>query len=237
MSVITGFFTAIIEFFTTVIEYIPKFLPAAGMTVSLSFLSIIVGTVIGVIFAFMGLSRSKVLQRIASVYRTIVRGTPLLLQLIFVYSALPKMGLRLPPFAAAVIALAFHNGAYIAEIFRGAIESIDSGQVEAARCLGMTQFQALKRVVLPQAIKRAIPPLGNQFIIAIKDSSLASVITITEIIMVTRRYISATYSVYEMFTVAAIYYLVLAYALSMLVAFIEKKLKRSDRAKESEVYD
>ena len=227
----------IISFFATVIEYIPKFLPAAWMTLTLSVLSIIAGTVIGVIFSFMNLSKIKVLNWIATFYKTIVRGTPLLLQLIFVYNALPLMGLRLPPFTAAVIALAFHNGAYIAEIFRGSIESIDVGQVEAARCLGMTKFQAMKRVVLPQAVKRAIPPLGNQFIIAIKDSSLASVITITEIIMVTRRYISATYSVYEMFTVAALYYLVLTYALSMGVNWIEKKLRVSDKKKVGGIYD
>lgn len=227
----------IIEFFRTVIEYIPKFLPAAGMTLSLSFLSIIAGTIIGIIFAFMKLSKFKVFQTINNIYVTIIRGTPLLLQLIFVYSALPKMGLRLSPFTAAVFALAFHNGAYIAEIVRGAIESIGIGQEEAARSLGMTRFQALRRVILPQAIKRAIPPLGNQFIIAIKDSSLASVITITEIIMVTKRYISATYSVYEMFTVAALYYLVFTYALSKLVAFVENKLKASEKTKEGISYD
>ncbi|MGO1470007.1 MAG: amino acid ABC transporter permease [Tissierella sp.] len=227
----------IISFFSTVIEYIPKFLPAAGMTIGLSFLSIIAGTIIGVVFAFMKLSRFKVLQGISNIYITIVRGTPLLLQLIFVYSALPKLGLQFPPFTAAVIALAFHNGAYIAEIFRGAISSIAGGQVEAARSLGMTQFQAMKRVVLPQAVKRAIPPLGNQFIIAIKDSSLASAITITEIIMVTRRYVSATYSVYEMFTVAAIYYLVFTYALSKLVNLVEKKLQVSEKSKDDIVYD
>lgn len=227
----------IIEFIATVIEYIPKFLPAAGMTISLSFLSILTGTIIGIFFAFMKLSRFKILQRISATYITIVRGTPLLLQLIFVYSALPKMGLKLAPFNAAVIALAFHNGAYIAEIFRGAISSIAGGQVEAARSLGMTQFQAMKRIVLPQAIKRAIPPLGNQFIIAIKDSSLASAITITEIIMVTRRYVSATYSVYEMFTVAALYYLVFTYTLSKGVSYIEKRLEVSEKSKEGIVYD
>jgi polar amino acid transport system permease protein len=225
-----NFFQALIDFFSIVVEYIPKFLPAAGMTISLSFLSILLGSIIGIIVAFMRISRFTILRSISSLYLVIVRGTPLLLQLIFIYYALPVFGLQLSAFISAIIALAFHNGAYIAEIFRGAIQSIEIGQMEAARSLGMTKFQAMKRVILPQAVKRALPPLGNQFIIAIKDSSLASAITMTEIIMVTRRYVSATWEVFQIFTVAAIYYLVITYTLSLGVGLLEKKLQKSSRS-------
>lgn len=225
-----NFIQPIVDFFAIVLEYIPKFLPAAGMTISLSFLSILLGSIIGVIVAFMRISRFSVLRSTSNIYLIIVRGTPLLLQLIFIYLALPRIGLQLSAFLSAIIALAFHNGAYIAEIFRGAIQSIDIGQMEAARSLGMTRFQAMKRVILPQAVKRALPPLGNQFIIAIKDSSLASAITMTEIIMVTRRYVSATWDVFEIFTVAAIYYLVITYTLSIGVNLLEKKLQKSSRS-------
>lgn len=221
---------AIIDFFSIVLEYIPKFLPAAGMTISLSFLSIFLGSFLGIIVAFMRISRFTILKAISNIYLVIVRGTPLLLQLIFIYYALPVFGLQLSAFISAIIALAFHNGAYIAEIFRGAIQSIEIGQMEAARSLGMSKFQAMKRVILPQAVKRALPPLGNQFIIAIKDSSLASAITMTEIIMVTRRYVSATWDVFQIFTVAAIYYLVITYTLSLGVNFLEKKLQRNSRS-------
>ncbi len=174
-------------------------------------------------------TNKKYLTAFVNLYVTIVRGTPLLLQLYFIFYGLPGMGIMIPSFPSAIIGLTLHNGAYISEIFRGAIESIDLGQREAARSLGMSKFQAMKRVVLPQAFKRSIPALGNQFIIAVKDSSLASVITITEIMLLAKQYASVTYDVFPIFFIAGIYYLVIIGIVTKLLRTVELKLKISER--------
>lgn len=217
------------KFFTTVIEFAPKFIPGVIWTLELAFFSILFGTVLGLIVAMLKLTNKKYLTAFVDIYVTIVRGTPLLLQLYFIFYGLPGMGIMIPSFPSAIIGLTLHNGAYISEIFRGAIESIDFGQREAARSLGMSKFQAMKRVVLPQAFKRSIPALGNQFIIAVKDSSLASVITITEIMLLAKQYASVTYDVFPIFFIAGIYYLVIIGIVTKLLRRIELKLKISER--------
>lgn len=218
-----------IEFINVVIEFAPRFFPGVIMTLQLSFLSIVLGTLFGFFATMLKMTKIKPLMKITDIYITIVRGTPLLLQLIFIFYALPEAGINLPRFTSAIVGLAFHNGAYISEIFRGAVESIDSGQNEAARSLGMTKWQAMKRVILPQAFKRSVPALGNQFIIAVKDSSLASVITITEIIMLTRQYTAATWNPWPMFFIAASYYLIITTVLSKGLLRIENRLKVYER--------
>ncbi|SCY88821.1 amino acid ABC transporter permease [Alkaliphilus peptidifermentans] len=220
---------SIIIFAHTVIEYAPKFFPGVVMTLQLSFLSILLGTVFGLIATMLKMTKIKAIVKAIDLYISIVRGTPLLLQLIFIFQALPQIGIRFSPFVSAIIGLAFHNGAYISEIFRGAIDSIDYGQKEAARSLGMTKWQAMKRVTLPQAFKRSVPALGNQFIIAIKDSSLASVITITETLMLTRQYTSATFNPWPMFFIAGFYYMVITTVLSKGLLRLEKRLKVYER--------
>ncbi len=211
------------------IQYAPKFLPAVGLTLQLSFFSILLGTLFGLVVTSLKLVKLKILQVIANVYVSIVRGTPLLLQLYFIFYGLPKLGLEFDAFTSAVIGLAFHSGAYISEIFRGAIESIDFGQNEAARALGMTKIQAFRYVVLPQAFKRSVPSLGNQFIIAVKDSSLASVITITETILMARQLVAATYDPFPILLTAGIYYYVIIAILSYLLRRLEGRLKVNER--------
>jgi len=217
------------NFFGTMIQYAPKFLPAVGLTLQLSFFSILLGTLFGLVVTSLKLVKLKILQVIANVYVSIVRGTPLLLQLYFIFYGLPKLGLEFDAFTSAVIGLAFHSGAYISEIFRGAIESIDFGQNEAARALGMTKIQAFRYVVLPQAFKRSVPSLGNQFIIAVKDSSLASVITITETILMARQLVAATYDPFPILLTAGIYYYVIIAILSYLLRRLEGRLKVNER--------
>ncbi|MFZ7134188.1 MAG: amino acid ABC transporter permease [Eubacteriales bacterium] len=219
----------IINFFETVIKFTPKFIPGVILTLELAFFSILLGTVIGLIVAVLKLTRNKYLIKIMNVYITIIRGTPLLLQLYFIYNGLPGMGIYIDSFPSAVIGLALHNGAYISEIFRGAIESIDYGQREAARSLGMTRWQATKRVVLPQAFKRSIPSLGNQFIIAVKDSSLASIITITETMLLARQFAAATFNVFPIYFTAGVYYLVITMGLAKLLSKLELRLKVNER--------
>ena len=229
MNLINRFYSFSVDYISTMIDFAPKFLPGVIQTLQLAFFSIFLGTVIGLIVAILKLSNKKILIKLSNFYITIVRGTPLLLQLYFIFFGLPVMGIEIDRFPSAVIGLAFHNGAYISEIFRGAIESIDYGQREAARSLGMTKWQSMRRVVLPQAFKRSIPSLGNQFIIAVKDSSLASVITITETMLLARQYAAATYNVFPIYTLAGIYYLIIIVGLSKLLNKVELRLKVSER--------
>ncbi|MBH1942325.1 amino acid ABC transporter permease [Mobilitalea sibirica] len=223
------FFEGIQQFFTALFKFMPKFLPGVGNTLLLSVLSILLGTVIGLFAVMLRLSKKKPLVMISNFYITIIRGTPLLLQLYFIFFGLPDMGIMIDRFPSAVLGLAIHSGAYISEIFRGSIESIDYGQREAAKALGMTNFQAMKRIILPQAFKRSVPALGNQFIISIKDSSLASVITITETILLARQFAAATFNVFPIYTLAGAYYLLITLGLSKVLNKVELRLKVNER--------
>lgn len=211
-----------------VVEKFPIFIPAAVQTLKITAASIVFGVIIGLVVAFGRISKCKLFYFPATLYITVIRGTPILLQLFIVYFGLVEI-VRLDPFPSAVIAFGTHNGAYIAEIFRGAIKSIDIGQMEAARSLGMTQFQAMRRIILPQALKRAIPPLGNQFIIATKDSSLASAISVRELLLKSQQLGSSTYRFMEYFIIAGIYYLIITTILGYLVHRLERRLAVSDR--------
>lgn len=217
------------NYFSTIIKFTPKFLPAVWNTLTLSIFTILLGTLIGLFVVMLKLSNKKPLVKFCDFYITIIRGTPLLLQLYFIYFGLPELGIYIDSYPSAVIGLAFHSGAYISEIFRGAIESIDYGQKEAARALGMTKWQSMKRIILPQAMKRSIPALGNQFIITVKDSSLASAITITEIILLSKQFSAATFNVFPIFTIAGGYYLIIIIGLSKVLKRMELRLKVNER--------
>jgi polar amino acid transport system permease protein len=210
-----------------IIEYFPQFYTFALLTLQLTVMGILVGLVLGLIFALLRISKFKILNLPAKAYIWFVRGTPLLLQLWLIYYGFADI-INIPRFPAAIIALGIHNGAYIAEIFRGTILSIDRGQKEAALSLGMTQWQSMKRIILPQAFKRSVPPLGNQFIIALKDTSLASTIGATELMMRTRQIGSSNFIMFELLMVAAIYYLIMTSVLTVIVGKIEKRLSISD---------
>lgn len=229
MDYIVEIFNSIVEFFAVVIKYAPKFDQAIVYTLELSVFSILLGTVFGLLVTCLKLTKLKWLQKIADIYISIVRGTPLLLQLYFIFFVLPLIGLDFDPLPSAIIGLAFHNGAYISEIFRGAIISIHYGQEEAARALGMTKIQAFIHVVLPQAVKQSVPALGNQFIIAIKDSSLASVITITEITLTYRQFSSATYNPFPIMFIAGVYYYIMITLLTKLLKWVERRLSVNER--------
>lgn len=215
----------ILDFFKTVIEFTPRFIPGVLVTFQLSILSIILGTIIGIIVVLLKLTHNKFFIQLTNMYISIIRGTPLLLQLLFIY----RVATKLDVFVVAVIGLALHNGAYISEIFRGSIESIHYGQNEAAKALGMTKFQAFKRIILPQAVKRSIPSLGNQFIIAVKDSSLASTITITETLLLSRQFTAATWNPSPILFTAGCYYYIIIFILTKILYKIEQRLKINER--------
>lgn len=202
---------------------------AALFTLYITSLGILSGLLLGLITALAKLSSVKPVSKLASAYIFLIRGTPLLLQLFIIYYGLTTI-VTIPPIPSAVIALGVHNGAYIAEIFRGAIQSIDYGQMEAARSLGMPKSKAMRRIVLPQAFKRAVPSLGNQFIIALKDSSLASTIAVPELLLRGRQLGASTFQYMEMLSIVAIWYMIMTGALMYLVHRIETKLKVSDHA-------
>ncbi len=213
---------------TVVVTRFPDFAKAALITLEITAAGIICGVVVGFVFALMKVSHNRVPKAIASAYIFVVRGTPLLLQLFIIYYGLTTV-VAIPPYPSAIFALGFHNGAYIAEIFRGAIESIPVGQMEAARSIGMSHRKAMQRVILPQALKRAIPPLGNQFIIALKDSSLASTIAVPELLLRGRQLGSSTFMYMEMLIIVGIYYLLLTSILNMVLSRIDKKLASGKR--------
>ena len=204
------------------------FLDAAGYTLLISACGILAGVISGLIIAFAKISKNKVLSSLASGYIFVIRGTPLLLQLFVIYYGLIAL-VTIPPIPSAIIALGFHNGAYIAEIFRGAIQSIHYGQMDAALSLGMSHGKAMRRIILPQAFKRAVPPLGNQFIIALKDSSLASTIAVPELLLRGRQMGASSFMYMEMLIIVAIWYLLMTGVFSYLIHVIERRLKISDR--------
>lgn len=199
------------------------FLKAAGMTVQLTFVALLIGIGIGLLFAFLRISSSKILVAIAKLYITIIRGTPLILQIMVLYFGISKI-IMLNDFWAGSLALAIHNGAYIAEVFRGAIQSIDKGQMEAARSLGMSYPLAMRRIILPQAFKRAIPPLGNQFIIGLKDSSLVGLIGYHELYLASQSTAARTFMQFESYSIAGLYYLILVLIFTFILNRIEDRL-------------
>lgn len=216
------------HFIEVLIDTKDVFLKAMLLTLELTVVSILIGIVIGLFFALMKISKIKVLELISDIYVFLVRGTPLIVQIFILYFGLSGLFL-LPDFWAASLALALHNGAYISEILRGTIQGVDKGQMEAGRSLGMTKFLTLRRIILPQAFRRALPPLGNQFIIGLKDSSLAAFISMNELFNVATTLGSNNFDEMTYLLIVAIYYLVLVALLTLIVNRFEKRLAISDR--------
>ncbi|WP_174613956.1 amino acid ABC transporter permease [Virgibacillus ihumii] len=203
------------------------FIEGLWLTFELSAASLVIAFIIGLFFAILKISNIKILEWIADTYIWVVRGTPLIVQIFVLYYGLAEIVL-IPMFWAGVAGLAFHSGAYIAEIIRGAIQSIDKGQREAGRTLGMTKGLTMRRIILPQAFRRAVPSLGNQFIIGIKDSSLVSFIGMQELFGVASTQGSNNFDYLPYYLTVAVYYLFIVLILTLLVNLLEKKMAKSD---------
>ncbi len=207
-----------------------KFGPIATglwVTIEISFISLVFAIILGLIFGLMRISKSQTAKNLALTYVELIRGTPLLVQIFIVYFFIGTV-LDFDRFTAGVVALSVFTGAYVAEIVRAGIQSIAPGQMEAARSLGMTYPKAMIYVILPQALKRTLPPLAGQFINLIKDSSLVSVISITDLTKAGREVVSGSFAPFEVwFTVAALYLLVTG-TLSWAIQRLEKRLSASD---------
>lgn len=195
------------------------------VTLKISFFAGILTFVLGTLFAFMRLSSYQFLKDIATVYIAVVRGTPLLVQIFLFYFIVANI-FELERFVAGVLSLGIFFGAYMAEILRGAIQSIDKGQLEAASSLGISHFQAMRHIILPQAFKRALPTLVGEMISLIKDSSLVSVISITDLTKVGKEIVANTFSPFETWIVIALVYLTLTFSLTYVGHRLEQKMAK-----------
>ncbi|MFD1736002.1 amino acid ABC transporter permease [Bacillus salitolerans] len=211
---------------STFAETYPVFLKGMWMTLYVTAISLLIAIIIGLVFALLKISGIKLFEWIANLYIYVVRGTPLILQIFIFYFGLAE--LNISAFWSVALGLAFHNGAYIAEIFRGCIQSIDKGQMEAGRSLGMSKNLTMRRIILPQAFKRALPPLGNQFIIALKDSSLAAFIGFYELFNVATTLGANEFDSMTYLIIAGVYYLILVFIFTLLVSALEKKMAAGD---------
>lgn len=205
-------------------DNIPILLQGAVITIQITVMAVGCGFFIGMIAALANLSRFKIVRLLVKCYVELFRGTPLLVQIFMIYFALPMViGQSINPYVAAVTACSINSGAYVSEIFRAGIQSIDKGQMEAARSLGLTWAQTMRYIVMPQAFKAIIPPLGNEFIAMMKDTSLVSVIGFEELTRRGQLIIARTYGSFEIWTAVAIIYLIMTLSISQLVAFLERR--------------
>jgi polar amino acid transport system permease protein/polar amino acid transport system substrate-binding protein len=212
-------------------EVNPLLLKGLWITIEVSVLSLLLAFALGLCTCFFGMSKKAPLRWISKAYVGLIRGTPMLVQVFYVYFAIPQLlqfmgfDVRLTPFSAGLITLTLNAGAYMSEIFRGAINAVNTGQMEAARSLGLSQAQAMRKVILPQAFRICLPSLVNQFIITIKDSSLISVIGLAEIMYQAKIYVGRTMESFATYTWVAIYYLVLIGILTYVAKIVERKVQ------------
>lgn len=211
-------------------EVYPLLLEGLWITIEVTLLSLLLAFVLGLFSCFMGLSKKALLRGISKIYVGIIRGTPLLVQVFYVYFAIPQLlqflgfDLRFTPFTAGLITLTLNAGAYMSEIFRGAINAVNPGQMEAARSLGLSHAQAMKKVVLPQALRICLPSLVNQFIITLKDSSLISVIGLADIMYQAKIYVGRSMESFATYTWVALFYFVVIAVLTQIAKTVERRV-------------
>jgi polar amino acid transport system permease protein len=208
-----------------VFDILPPLLQGTGVTLKVFLITLVLAVPFGLALALMRISRFKVLGTLVKGYIWLIRGTPLMLQLLFIYFALPfvpVIGISLPDFPAAIVAFVFNYAAYFAEIFRAGIQSIDRGQYEGARVLGMTYAQTMRRIVLPQVIKRILPPISNETITLVKDTSLIYVLAMNDLLRAARGIVQRDFTTTP-FIVAAAFYLIMTLVLTYGFQRLEKK--------------
>ncbi len=203
---------------------LPFLLQGALITIEITMLSVGIGFFIGLFTGIARISRVRLLRIIATIYADGIRGTPLLIQIFLIYFALPVvLGMHINPFVAAVTACGINSGAYVSEIFRAGIQSIDIGQMEAGRSLGLTWWQTMYYILLPQAFRNILPPLGNEFITMLKDSSLVSVIGFEELTRRGQLVIAQTYASFEIWMTVAVLYLIMTLVIARFISYMEGK--------------
>ena len=206
--------------------FLPMVKTALIGTIPLTIITFILGLVLAFITALFRLSGNKLLNGIARFYISIIRGTPLLVQLFIIFYGLPTIGVTISPYISAVIGFSLSVGAYASEIIRGSIQSIDKGQWEAAYSIGMTYNQTLKRIIIPQAARVSLPPLSNTFISLVKDTSLASLILVSEMFRTAQEIAVSNYKILLIYTEAALIYWVICFFLSIIQERLEARVER-----------
>ncbi|MCX7922640.1 MAG: amino acid ABC transporter permease [Clostridia bacterium] len=224
--------------FSFLSEYYVYFIEGAKNTILLAAFTVLLGVMLGIILALMKISRNPILKVISTSYIEFIRGTPLLVQIYIVFFGLPYIGIHIPDvpflgqdfprFMAGVIALSLNSGAYVAEIIRAGIQAIDKGQMEAARSLGMSHYMAMRYIILPQAIRNILPALGNEFVVIIKESSIVSVIGISELMFSADTVKGVTFQPFEPLIVVAVIYFVLTFTISRLLGVAERRMRAGD---------
>ena len=212
--------------FSVVLTKIPILLEGCVVTLQISFFALLLGMIFGIAGALCRISSNKVLNSGAFFYVWVIRGTPVMVQLFILYFGLPQLGIRLPSMVAGVLGLAINTGAYITEIIRAGIQAVDRGQMEAALSLGMSYRQAMRRIIGPQAVKFCIPPLVNQFIMTLKNSSIASLVTITELFRTGEQIIYTTFRSFEVYTAVAVFYLIMNSVFMVIADKLERRMAR-----------
>ncbi len=210
-------------------RYYYVFIDGLFGTLWLALITVVFGTILGTLVALMRLSRSKILYAITSVYIEVLRGTPILLQLYFFWLLLPKI----VPFSMSdttciIVALIVNSSAYVAEVIRAGIQAVDKGQTEAAKSLGMSDGHTMRYIILPQAVKNILPALGNEFIVMVKETSLASVFFVGELMTAYKTVQSSTFLALPSLTIAGIIYLIVTFILTKLLRLLERRLQASD---------
>lgn len=204
-------------------ENIDVFIYGALKTLEISALALLFAIPIGIIFGLGRISRNKFIRLLSTIYVEVMRGVPLLVLLMWIYFVLGQF-IKLGSYWASILGLAFFSGAFIAEIVRSGIQGVATGQMEAARSSGMSYVQAMRYIILPQAFRRVLPPLASQFIMLIKDSSLVSVISATELTLDAKNLVVATFKPLEVWTFVAVVYFIMTFSLSLIIRYFEKRL-------------
>lgn len=212
--------------FSVVVTKIPILLEGCVVTLQISFFALLLGMLFGIAGALCRISANRALNSLAFVYVWVIRGTPVMVQLFILYFGLPQLGIKLPSMVAGVLGLAINTGAYVTEIIRAGIQAVDKGQMEAALSVGMSYRQAMVRIIGPQATKICIPPLVNQFIMTLKNSSIASLVTITELFRTGEQIIYTTFRSFEVYMAVAVLYLMMNSVFMVIADRLERKMAR-----------
>lgn len=212
-------------YFELLQEIFPKLLSGMGLTLQMTAVSLLIAVFLGLFACMLKIAKWKILQFIAGIYVDVIRGTPMLVQAIFIYFGVAQlMDRTIPPFTAAIITLSLNAGAYMCEIFRSGINAVSQGQMEAARSLGMPYSKAMMKVILPQAFRIVIPSLVNQFIITLKDTSILSVIGVMELTKTAQIIVARNFRSFEIYATVGVMYFVIIEILSLLSKQLERRM-------------
>ncbi|MBS6722321.1 MAG: amino acid ABC transporter permease [Clostridiales bacterium] len=219
------------QLFEVLQEVYPTLLEGLGMTVQITVLSLLIAMVLGILVCLMNISNNVVLRGIAKFYIWLIRGTPMLVQAFYFYFAMPQLiqsitgsQFRITVFTASLVTLTLNAGAYISEIFRGSIESVNKGQMEAARSLGLSYAKSMQKIILPQAVRICLPSLVNQFIITLKDSTILYAIGLSEIMYHAKIYVGRTMESFATYTWVAVFFLLIVTILSFISRAVERRM-------------